>query len=429
MDRSVMLVTGHKSPDTDSICSAITYANLKQQLGVPAKAICTGPANKETSFALSYFGFEHPEIVTSFAVTIDEVLEAVPGVDAGASIQDVLAWRKEHGINRVPVVKNGNEYVGTVTASKLITALEGALEGNTSVTAEEMASKTMCQVISGTMKLRDFNRGHNGGFAVVDDGIYKGIVRAGVEAPKEKVKVALVDHNEKVQIIDDVEEARIVENIDHHRIGGLVTDEPIFIHYETVGCTSTIIANLYWQQDQEIPKNIAGLLLSAIISDTVLFRSPTCTQKDVDTAHKLAAIAGVELEAYGMELLKAGSDVSDFSDEKIVRTDMKEFEAAGKVISIGQISVMDTTDVLARKADLLKAMEALRSANNYAASYLMVTNILTEATHLIYVGDADAIVKQAFSQEPKDNEVYLEKTLSRKKQIVPPIVGTMNELA
>lgn len=166
-------------------------------------------------------------------------------------------------------------------------------------------------------------------------------------------------------------------------------------------------------------------MLSAIISDTVLFRSPTCTEKDKETAKKLATIAGVNLEEYGMELLKAGSDVSDYSDEKIVRTDLKEFEANGKIISIGQIQVMDTTDILGRKACLLKAMETLRSANNYSASYLMITNILTEATNLIFVGDANDVVAAAFNAQPVDNEVYLEHTLSRKKQVVPPIVGAM----
>ena len=426
MLRDTILVTGHKSPDTDSICSAISYANLKNQMGFPAQPICAGQANKETSFALKYFGFEHPEIVTSFAVTVEDVLETIPAVDAKATLQDVLAWRKQYEMNRIPVVENGTTYVGTITAQRLIDALEGAMGGNVNVTAGEICTKTSCQVISKETKLRDFKaNSHIGGYPVVDNGTYYGIIRSNVEAPKQKTKVVLVDHNEKVQIIDDIEEAELIENIDHHRIGGLVTDNPIFIHYETVGCTCTILANLYWQYGQEIPKNIAGLMLSAIISDTVLFRSPTCTEKDKETARKLADIAGVNLEEYGMELLKAGSDVSDYSDEKIVRTDLKEFEANGKIISIGQIQVMDTTDILGRKGCLLKAMEELRNANNYSASYLMITNILTEATNLIFVGDANNVVATAFNAQPVDNEVYLEHTLSRKKQVVPPIVGAM----
>ena len=161
-------------------------------------------------------------------------------------------------------------------------------------------------------------------------------------------------------------------------------------------------------------------MLSAIISDTVLFRSPTCTPKDVETAKKLATIAGVDLEAYGLEMLKAGADVSDFSDEQIVRTDMKEFGANGQVISIGQLTTMNAEEVLTRKAALLKALEDLRASNNYAASY-----ILKESTNLLFAGDAEAIVAAAFGQEPKEQEVFLANTLSRKKQIVPQILGAM----
>lgn len=424
MSEKVIFVTGHKSPDTDSFCSALGYANLKNQLGIPARAICAGPANKETTFVLNYFGVEHPEIVTSFAVRIKDVMEAVPAVDADEDLKAVLAWRREYDMNRIPVVKDG-KYIGLIMPKKLIDALENAWEGKGAAKAGDIASATKCQIISPDLKLREFDRGHTGAYPVVDGDTYLGMVRAGVEAPKDKQKVVLIDHNEKVQIIDDIEDAEIIENIDHHRIGGLTTENPIFIHYEPVGCSCTIVANMYWQYNQEIPQQIAGLLLSAIISDTVLFRSPTCTPKDVETAKRLAAIAGVDLEAYGLEMLKAGADVSDFSDEKIVRTDMKEFTANGQVISIGQLTTMDAADVLKRKADLLKALEELRSSNGYAASYIMVTDILKESTNLLYAGDVDNVVKAAFGQEPKEQEVFLEKTLSRKKQIVPPILGAM----
>lgn len=424
MSENVILVTGHKSPDTDSFCSALGYANLKTQMGMPAKAICAGKANKETSFVLDYFKVEHPEIVTSFAVRIKDVMEKVPAVDAAASLEDILSWRNTHDMNRVPVVKDG-KFVGVVLPSRLIDALAGAWLDKKTVTALDIVSKAGCQLVSPELKLKEFDRGHAGAFPVVDGDTYFGMVRSKVEAPKEKQKIVLIDHNENVQIIDDIEDAEIIENIDHHRIGGLTTENPIFIHYEPVGCSCTIVANFYWQYGQEIPKHIAGLLLSAIISDTVLFRSPTCTPKDVETAKKLATIAGVDLEAYGLEMLKAGADVSDFSDEQIVRTDMKEFGANGQVISIGQLTTMNAEEVLTRKAALLKALEDLRASNNYAASYIMVTDILKESTNLLFAGDAEAIVAAAFGQEPKEQEVFLANTLSRKKQIVPQILGAM----
>lgn len=425
MSERPILVTGHKSPDTDSFCSAISYANLKRQMGVEAKAICAGEPNKETAFVLDYFKFDQPEIVRSFAVTVKDVLEAVPAVDSSADLTEILAWRKKYEMNKVPVTAQG-KFKGLITPNKLIGALAAKLEGaGEGLTAGEIAADAKCQIIDPSLKLRDFDRGHKGQYPVVDGDTYLGMIRAEAEAPKEKQKVILVDHNEKVQIIDDIDEAEIVENIDHHRIGGLTTENPIFIHYEPVGCTCTIVANFYWQYGQEIPKNIAGLLLSAIISDTVLFRSPTCTQKDIDTATKLAAIAGVDLEAYGREMLKAGADISDFTTEQIVHNDMKEFASGDNIFTIAQISVMDTADLLSKKEELLKGLEKLRSEHNYSASYLMITNILAESTDLLYSGDAQAVVSRAFAQEPKDNQVFLANTMSRKKQIVPPILGAM----
>ena len=305
-------VAGHKSPDTDSICSAISYANLLTQMGTPATPVCAGDANKETKYALEHFGFEHPQIVTK--------------------------W-------------------------------------------EEFAP--------------------NGG------------------------DLYLTDHNESKQIIDGYKSMNMCGVIDHHRIGDFETDGPVFIRMEPVGCTNTILTKLYIENNQEIPKNIAGLMLSAIISDTVLFRSPTCTETDKEMAHKLAAIAGVDIESYGLDMLKAGADISDLTNDEIVRTDMKEFSEAGQTISIGQISVMDTTDVLAKQAELVAALEALRTANGYAASYIMVTNILDESTTLIYSGDVESVVVNAFGKDVKDNAVFLPNTMSRKKQIVPPILGAM----
>ena len=226
-------------------------------MGMPAKAICAGKANKETSFVLDYFKVEHPEIVTSFAVRIKDVMEKVPAVDASASLEDILAWRNTHDMNRVPVVKDG-KFVGVILPSRLIDALAGAWLDKKTVTAADIVSKAGCQLVSPELKLKEFDRGHAGAFPVVDGDTYFGMVRSKVEAPKEKQKVVLIDHNEKVQIIDDIEDAEIIENIDHHRIGGLTTENPIFIHYEPVGCSCTIVANFYWQYGQEIPKHIAA---------------------------------------------------------------------------------------------------------------------------------------------------------------------------
>ena len=309
---SKIFVTGHKSPDTDSVCAAIAYANLLKQTGHDAVAICAGDLNKETKYVLDHFGFTHPQAVSHFSQVLGP-----------------------------------------------------------------------------------------------DD------------------KVVLVDHNESKQIIDGHEDANIVAVIDHHRLGDFETASPILIRIEPVGSSCTLVTKLYKEAGQEIPKNVAGVLMSAIISDTVLFRSPTCTPEDKAAIEYLSKIAGVDYESYGMDMLKAGADISDLSAEEIVRTDMKEFSQGGQTISIAQISVMDTTDVLAQQELLVSALETLRSDKNYDASYLMVTNILEEATTLLYAGDVEGVVKAAFQKEVENNGVYLPKTMSRKKQIAPPILEAM----
>lgn len=426
MSTKPIFVTGHKSPDTDSFCSAISYAYLKNQLGQDAIAICAGKPNKETQFALNYFGVEQPPIVNDFYVKVKEVVNEIPAVPAQADLKEINEWHKQYAVMRIPVEKE-EQFIGFITPSKLAKAALAAFAGeNTAVTAGELVVKEDDFVVTLETPLHDISGRHCGQLAVVDStGRYVGLVNASAKFPKEKQKVILVDHNEKVQIIDGIDEAEIIENIDHHRIGGLTTENPIFIHYEPVGCTCTIVTKLYRQHGVEIPKHIAGLLMSAIISDTVLFRSPTCTQDDKDAIAYLAPIAGLDVNEYGMELLKAGANVSDFTSEQIVRNDCKEFTGANKIISIAQISVMDTKDVLAKKTELVAALEALREEHSYSATYLMVTNILDESTELLYSGDADAIITDAFGKTPAENSVFLPNTMSRKKQIVPPILGAM----
>lgn len=425
MSKKPIFVTGHKSPDTDSICSALSYAYLKNKLGQEAVAICAGNPNKETQFALDYFNVEQPPVVKDFYVKVKDVMQEIPAVPATADLKEIAAWRKQYSIMHIPV-EDAGKFVGFIRTSVLADAALSALNGeHVTVTAGDLAKPEVTYVIAPDTPLHDITGKHCGHLVVVDNDEYLGVVSANAEFPKEKQQVILVDHNEKVQIIDGIDEAEIIENIDHHRIGGLTTANPIFIHYEPVGCTCTIVTKLFRLHGVEIPKHIAGLLLSAIISDTVLYRSPTCTEDDRVAIAYLAEIAGVDAEVYGTELLKAGANVSDFTNEDIVRNDRKEFTGADKVISIAQISVMDTAEVLAKKDELVAALEALRKEFNYSAAYLMITSILAESTDLLYSGDADAIVTEAFGTTPVDNAVFLPNTMSRKKQIVPPIIGAM----
>lgn len=299
---SKVFVIGHKSPDTDSIAAAISYAYLKQQQGVEAVAARAGELNKESQYALDHFKVEAPELLTSVA----------PGT-----------------------------------------------------------------------------------------------------------QLILVDHNESKQCVDGAKEAEVLELIDHHRVGDFETANPIFILVRPVGCVNTVIWGLYKAAGIQPTKEVAGMMLSAIISDTVLFRSPTTTEEDKTAVAELAAIAGVDYEAYGMDMLKAGADISDYPAEKLAGNDTKEFEANGKVFSCGQISVMDLAPINAKKAEIMAALEATKAAKGYEASYLMVTDILAEDTYLWFTAGAEEAAEKAFDKKSEDGYVYLPKVMSRKKQVAP----------
>ncbi|MCK8816069.1 manganese-dependent inorganic pyrophosphatase [Natroniella sulfidigena] len=295
-------VVGHQNPDTDSICAAIAYANLKQELGVEATAIRTGKINSETEFVLEKFEVEGPTL---------------------------------------------KEEVGA------------------------------------------------------DD------------------QVILVDHNEISQSIAGLDEAEVLEVIDHHRIGDIETGNPIYFRNEPVGCTCTIVTKLYQENDVEITDTMAGLLLSAILSDTVIFRSPTSTAEDEEMATALAEQLGVDVEEYGKKLFKAGSVVTKLSPRELVQNDYKEYEFAGETIGVGQIEVMDLAEVDGIKDDILAASEKLVVENDYKFLILMVTDILAEGSLLLFTPGAEQTVAEAFDVEADRSEVYLDGVLSRKKQIIP----------
>ena len=313
---SQVFVTGHKSPDTDSICAAISYSYLKRQLGMDAVAARAGEMNKETKFALDYFKMEAPVLLESVARKNEE---------------------------------------------------------------------------------------------------------------EEKTKVILVDHNESKQCVDGIKDADVLELIDHHRLGDFETESPIFILIRPVGCVNTVIYGLYKQNGVHPSPKVAGLMMSAIISDTVLFRSPTCTEEDKEAVKELSKIAGVDYEAYGMDMLKAGADISDYPAEKLAHNDTKEFEAGGKVFSCGQISVMDVEPINAKREEIMAALEATKSEKKYEASYLMVTNILTEDTYLWFTAGAEEAAEKAFAKKAEGGCIYLPKVMSRKKQVAPFLLKVYGE--
>ena len=301
-----LFVFGHKSPDTDSICSAVSLAYLKNQLGVEAKAYALEEPRKEAKFVLDYFKVDVPEVLPA-----------------------------------------------------------GAIKGQ---------------------------------------------------------DVVLVDHNEVAQTADDISEANLVEVIDHHKIGCLSTDLPISVRIMPVGCTCTIIYNLYKENNVEIPYEIAGLLLSAILSDTLIFKSPTTTEKDKEAALALAEIANVDYEKYGMEMFKAGTSLEGFSIEEIVNMDFKEFDMSGKRVGIGQVMTLDIDAVLSKKEEFL----AYINATEFDMLVLAVTDIINEGSYLIYKGE-DKVISEAFGVDASQG-VFAEGVVSRKKQLVPKLTDAVKNI-
>ena len=234
--------------------------------------------------------------------------------------------------------------------------------------------------------------------------------------PKRK-RVVLVDHNEASQSVRGLEQVEITEIIDHHRLADIQTKQPIIVRNEPVGSTNTIITSMYQEHGVMPSPNMAGLMAAAILSDTVMFKSPTCTKRDIAMAERLARIAHISLEDLGKELFSTG-----FSDEKsadeLFRTDYKQFQISEQNIGVSQITCIDSARFLARKEEFLTTMRRLQKENEFDMVILMLTDVLLEGSHLVYLGSDDAI-QQAFNVEPKDGCVFLPKIMSRKKQFIP----------
>ncbi|MCK5824987.1 MAG: putative manganese-dependent inorganic diphosphatase [Ichthyobacteriaceae bacterium] len=234
--------------------------------------------------------------------------------------------------------------------------------------------------------------------------------------------VILVDHNERGQSVDGIETAKVLEIVDHHKFGDFETNEPLMIRAEAVGCTSTIIYRLYKEAGIEIDKNIAGLMLSAILSDTLIFKSPTTTKRDVEVAKELEKITGVDIDKYGMDLLVAGASLEDMNAEDVITMDMKKFSMGNYKIALGQINTVDVNGLMKHKTDLEKVMQKHIDVNNYDMFMMVITDILNKGSKIIVLGNSAHLVETAFGVQLEDNTAWLKGVVSRKKQIVPVLM-------
>ena len=545
------IVIGHKNPDTDSICSAIGYANFKTlQTGgeyVPCRA---GELNPETTFVLDYFKVDVPKLIKSVKTQVKDIeIRETPGVSKNISLRKAWNLMQEDGLVTLPAVTDKNILEGLITVgditrsymnvydssilskactqyANIIETLEGAIfvgdekayfdkgkvliaaanpdmmeyyiekndlvilgnryesqlcaiemgasciivcEGaGVSMTIKKLAQERGCTVITTpydtytaarlinqSMPISYFMKTENlitfeetdvideikevmaskrhRDFPILDkNGKYMGMIsRRNLLGARGK-SLIMVDHNEKTQAVDGIENARILEIIDHHRLGTIETMSPVFFRNQPLGCTATIIYQMYQEAGVKVEKEIAGLLCSAIISDTLLFRSPTCTQVDKKAALELAEIAGIDAETYAMEMFAAASNLKTKSDEEIFYQDFKRFTAGKVSFGVGQISSLNEQELeqlQERLRPYLKKVHEMHPDVNMI--FFMLTNILTESTLLLCEGSgAEAMIRETFHmEESKENKgsVELPGVVSRKKQLIPAIVMALQE--
>lgn len=540
-------IIGHKNPDTDSICSAIAYADIKNRSEegrfVAKRA---GQISEETKYVLERFHMELPGYVPNVGTKVKDMeIRRVAGVSNSISLKKAWTLMRNENLNTLPITKNGDELEGLITISdiaqsymdvydnailstartqykNILETLDGTMVvgnehayfvkgkvviaaanpdlmenyieqddlvilGNryesqlcaiemsasciivcegapVSRTIKRLAEERVCAIISTphdtytvarlinqSMPVKHFMKRRNlltfemddytesikdimakkryRDFPVVDKhGRYVGMVSRRNLLGIKRRRLILVDHNEASQAVDDIESAEILEIIDHHRLGSLETMAPVYFRNQPVGCTCTIMYQIYREKGLEIPPNIAGLLCAAIISDTLMFRSPTCTAVDKAAAQDLAAIAGIECESFAQEMFAAGSNLKGKSAEEIFYQDFKKFEVDKANFGVGQINSMNPEELEEIKERLLPYMEKNLGMHGESMLFFMLTDIIHETTTLLcFGGESEQLVEEAFHQQPENHCARLTGVVSRKKQLIPAFMHALQQ--
>jgi manganese-dependent inorganic pyrophosphatase len=446
-----ILVLGHRNPDTDAIASAIGYAwLLNTRANGRYEAGRLGDLNAQTQFAADRFGVQAPPFVADVRARLRDIAEAAEPLHAGHTLRDACAAVYAQG-QPVPLLGDDGKPRGLITAEGLFAALAPAL----STAAPDALAAALAQPASAALQagqtplqadlfasdaLGDVVRTGMDEYLVVDaDGGYVGVAhKADIQNPPSR-RVVLVDHNELTQAVSGMEEAELVELLDHHRLSGPTTQVPVRIRIEPIGSTSTLVAERAAELGETLPAPIAGLLLSGILSDTLVFRSPTCTPRDEAAAHGLAVAAGLAaagsspaavldaITTYGAELLAAGAGLAGRTAEEILNSDIKFFEAGEHRVGIAQVEVAGYSDLIARRDELLAAMAAVEKAERVAAVILMVTNVTTADSRLLAVGSPRILGALPFTALD-DGTLDAPGVVSRKKQLLPPVLDAMEQL-
>ena len=540
-------IIGHKNPDTDSICSALAYAHLKNTLeGGGYIAARAGQLNQETQYVLNYFQAEAPVYVADVMTQVKDIeIRKTEGVQGNLSLKQAWNLMRRIGAVTLPITKDqkieGLITIGDIATSymdvldskilaqantqyrNIIDTLEGTIlvgsaedyynkgkvliaaanpdlmedyieEGDlvilgnryesqlcaiemragciivcegakVSMTIKKLAQEHHCVVISTphdtftaarlinqSMPIRYFMKSDNltifnvnektddikeimgqkryRDFPIVDkDDNYIGMISRRNLLNLKRKQVIMVDHNEESQAVDGIDHAEILEIIDHHRLGTLETMSPVFFRNQPLGCTATIMYQMYQERGVEIPKKIAGLLCSAIISDTLMFRSPTCTVIDKAAAENLAQIAGIDIEDLAVDMFSAGSNLGSRTAEEIFYQDFKRFDVGNVEFGVGQINSMNAVELEEIREKLIPYLPVAHRESGLNMIFFMLTNIIKESTELLCYGpNSDTLVKEAF-QLPDDGDSYeLKGLVSRKKQLIPSLAGMIQQM-
>lgn len=546
IEAAPVYVIGHKNPDTDSICSAIAYAELKNRLhGGGYCAARAGQINQETQYVLNFFQVSAPKYVEDVMTDVRDIeIRKTKGVSELISLKKAWNMMRELGVVTLPVT-NGQKLQGLITIGDIANAymdvydnrslsaaktpykniletLDGELlngdmdavfaqgevviaaanpdvmedyihEGDmiilgnryesqlcaiemnaacivvcmnakVSRTIQKLAQEHNCSIIvtphdtftvarminqsmpishfmkkNGliTFKLTEKTEDIKGimgqkryrDFPILDlDDNYIGMISRRNLLNLRRKRVILVDHNEASQTVDGIDHAEILEIIDHHRIGTLETLEPVYFRNQPLGCTATIVYQMYQENQIEIPKNIAGLLMAAILSDTLMFRSPTCTPIDQAAAERLSQICGVEIEEFSMDMFSAGSDMSSRTPKEIFNQDKKKFQVNEHEFIVAQINSMNSIELEEIKEKLVPYLEETFHSLDVEMCYVMLTNIVKEKTELLCFGERAKEVARSAFQLPEDMvDIKLKGLVSRKKQLIPSIVTVLQQ--
>lgn len=443
MSNKEVFVVGHKNPDTDSICSSLGYTYLKNALSNgEAKYISkrAGSLSEETKFVIDYWNVEKPELLTDVRPQLCDASLRIPKtVCKDTTISETWNIMQEEEIESLPVLENG-KVIGIITLGDLARKVFNVVNIDCSLASEVIGRKiegiyTKKEEIL-SFKLTSFvedvkeeiSNVRYRYFPVEDEnGDFAGLVSKGDLLKVGQKNIILMDHAEKTQAVDGIDTACVLEIIDHHRLGGMTTAAPLFARIQPVGCSCTIVYQMYKEKNVEIPKHIAGLLMSAITSDTLLFRSPTCTEDDKRAALDLALIAGVDIEEYAKEMFKAGSNLSDKTAEEIFFMDFKKFDMSGKIVGVGQISTVNSEEIDDLHKKISSIINGILETKGLEYAFFMITDIMKESTKLVCAGkNAVSLLAKEFNVTDIDGDsIYLEGVVSRKKQMIPAITGAL----